>query len=111
MEQKAPRSHQKTVWEQEKEEIEKKTAFGPVLNQFWRRFGPQNAAEKASKTKPKTEPKTESILTAIWIPVGERSRGAGGMRRVLVVNSDNEESLKFENSQVPKSVPHVPAPS
>ena len=35
MEQKARRSHQKTVREQEKEEIEKKTVFGPVLEEFW----------------------------------------------------------------------------
>ena len=34
MEQKAPQSHQKTVWEQEKDEIEKRTAFEPVLDEF-----------------------------------------------------------------------------
>ena len=80
MEQKAPRSHQKTVREQEKEEIEKRTAFGPVLDQFWRSFGTQNDAEKSSKRRTKIEPKTEPILTPIWIPVGEGCRGAGGMR-------------------------------
>ena len=69
MEQKAPRSHQKTVREQEKEEIEKRTAFGLVLDQFWRSFRTENDPEKSSKIMLKIEPNTRPILTTTWIPM------------------------------------------
>ena len=71
IEQKAPQSHQKTVWEQEKDEIEKRTAFRLVLDEFWRSFETQNGAKKSPKRRSKIELKTRRFLTTNF-------RAAGG---------------------------------
>ena len=75
IEQKAPQSHHKTVWEQEKDEIEKRTAFRLVLDEFWRSFETQNGAKKSPKRRSKFNPKTRRFSTTNF-----RANGGGFFR-------------------------------
>jgi hypothetical protein len=61
MKQKTPQSHQKTVWEQEKDEIEKRTAFRLVLDEFWRSFDPQNHPKSHQKAIQKLHQKQDEF--------------------------------------------------